>query len=104
MSTAQTSLEAIFISHKRGQRRIHPNRSLLRVEGIKSRDTAQKFIGNAVISEYKKDGQTYINKGMITNAHGNSGVLRAKFERNLPPQMVGKKVYLKLYKVEDLSY
>ncbi|KCZ76035.1 hypothetical protein H311_02975, partial [Anncaliia algerae PRA109] len=104
MTTANTSLEAIFVSHKRGLRRIHPNRSLIRVEGLKNKNLASNFVGNAVISEYKKEGQLFINKGIITRVHGNSGVLMAKFERNLPPQMVGKKVFVKLFKVEDLSY
>lgn len=100
----QTAIPATFISHMRGRRIVHPNHSLLRIEGVKSREDAKFFLGNGVVSLYELGGKKMANRGRIRRLHGNSGVVAAKFERNLPPNKIGTEVFVKLYKVEDDDY
>ena len=101
-SLIDTSIPAIFVSHKRALDVIHPELSLLRINNVTDRLTAQKYIDNAVIFVYKnKNEETIYNRGVITKVHGNKGVVRARFERNLCPKAIGSTVYVKLYKIEE---
>lgn len=92
-----TTIPATFISHKRGQRRVHPNHALLRIAGISTRADAEFFLGNGVSAAAD-------NHGRITRVHGNSGVVAAKFTRNLAPNRIGTDVAVKLYKVASDDY
>lgn len=61
---------------------------LIEVEGVDSREQAEKLVGKHVV--YKtKNGEI---KGEIASAHGNSGVVRAIFERGLPGQALSQTV------------
>lgn len=98
------AIPAIFVSHKRGQRKVYPTHSLLRIENVNTRADAEFFLGNGVVSQYEVDGNKMENRGRICRLHGNSGVLAAKFEKNLPPKSIGEEVFVKLYKVEEDEY
>ncbi|ELA40951.1 uncharacterized protein VICG_01981 [Vittaforma corneae ATCC 50505] len=97
-----TTIPAVFVSHKRGLDVIHPERALLRINNVNNKETASKYIKNAVLFIYtNKKGETIYNNGVITRVHGNKGVVRAKFERNLCPKAIGQVVLVKLYKLEN---
>lgn len=89
------AIPAIFVSHKRSQRKIYPKYAILKINNVKDRDTAKKYVSNCV--EYVRNGKK--NIGVITRAHGNSGVVLARFKRNLPPQDIGNEVGVKLWKM-----
>ena len=88
---------ATFVSFRRSKRIIKPNQALLEIQGVVSKEEAQFYAGKKVASVWKSDKHEIINWGVITQPHGNSGVVRAKFEKNLPPQMLGKQVRVMLY-------
>lgn len=85
------TIPALFTSHKRSQRKVYPRYSLLKINNVKDRASAKNYIGNAVL--YKD------NQGVITRVHGNSGVVMARFKRNLPPQAIGSEIQVCLWKV-----
>ncbi|KAH0794524.1 ribosomal protein L35Ae [Histomonas meleagridis] len=106
MSTQEPKLwvSAVFTSFRRSKRQINPNQALLQISGVNSKEEAQFYVGKKVASYVKakvgKDGKkidAHINWGVITQPNGNSGVVRAKFDRNLPPIMLGKKVRVMLF-------
>lgn len=95
-----TTVQAVFVSHKRALDVVHPEISLLRINNVNNKETAAKYIRNAVLFVYtNKQGETIYNSGVITKVHGNKGVVRAKFERNLCPKSIGQIVFVKLYKI-----
>ena len=69
------------VQFRRGKKTITERHFLIEVSGVKTKKDAEKFVGKEVIwnSPAKK-----IIKGKIASTHGNSGVLRAIFEKGLP--------------------
>lgn len=92
-------VNAIFTSFRRNKRQLNPAQALLKIEGVNSKEEAQFYVGNKVASPIKSskvEGKTE-NWGVITQVHGNSGVVRAKFDRNLPPSFLGSNVRVFLF-------
>ena len=97
MSEPKLYVPATFTSYRRSKRHLNVNQALLQIEGVNSKEEAQWYIGKKVASVYKKGKEQIINWGVITKEHGNSGIVRAKFDRNLPPLMLGKTVRVMLF-------
>lgn len=104
MSEPKLWVPATFVSFRRNKRTINPNQALLNIQGVNSNEEAKWYVGKKVASIVKakvnKDGsktEEHINWGVITKEHGNSGVVRAKFDRNLPPVALGSQVRVMLF-------
>ena len=82
------------VQFRRGRKRIKPRQFLLEVDGVDSRDKAEKFVGKMV--EWKSEGKkSKLILGKIASAHGGKGVVRAIFEKGLPGQAIGTNVEIK---------
>ncbi|KAI5184416.1 large subunit ribosomal protein L35Ae [Nematocida homosporus] len=98
------TIPATFISPRRGQRRTYDKTSLLRIDSVVTREQAKRYIDHGVeayIAKTKVQASGFkerVVRGIITGVHGNSGVLRAKFEKSLTPSQMGSYVYVTLYK------
>ncbi|RLI98130.1 MAG: 50S ribosomal protein L35ae [Candidatus Aenigmatarchaeota archaeon] len=81
---------ATILSFRRGRHTQTMNQFLLEVKGIDTRAKASSYIGRRVVwtSPGRLKKQIF---GKITTAHGNSGVLRARFSRGLPGTAIGSK-------------
>ncbi|CAG9317241.1 unnamed protein product [Blepharisma stoltei] len=97
---------AVFLGYRRGITLQNENQSLLRVEGVKTKEDAKWYIGKRVAYVYrahtaqtKKNKQTKYRsiQGKVIAAHGTNGVVRARFSHNLPSQAIGKLVRVMLY-------
>jgi large subunit ribosomal protein L35Ae len=84
-------MKATIIQFRRGRHRIHERHFLLEV-GAKNREEAGKFSGKEV-SWTSPSGK--VIKGKISGSHGNSGVIRAIFEKGLPGQAIGQEAEVK---------
>ncbi|KAI5171374.1 large subunit ribosomal protein L35Ae [Nematocida sp. LUAm3] len=99
----RVSIPATFISYKRSQRKVYPRYALLRIENVTTKEQADKYLGRGVemyIPKTKVQPSGYKERvvmGYISRTHGNSGVLRARFEKNLSASYLGTQVYVKLY-------
>jgi large subunit ribosomal protein L35Ae len=86
-------VNAVFTSFRRNKRNINPNQALLKIDGVNSKEEAAFYVGKKVAAPYKgTDKSKDFNYGTVTQAHGNSGIVRAKFDRNLPPALIGTQV------------
>ena len=82
-------MEAVIV-HFRGSRRVkRSNQMVVLVNGVDSREKAGKLVGRKVVWKSSAGKQLV---GKITNIHGNSGALRARFDTGMPGQSIGTKV------------
>lgn len=65
------------------------NHMIIEVDGVTSRDNAQKLVGKKVT--YTTESGKHL-LGKVAAAHGNNGVVRAIFETGMPGQSLGKEV------------
>jgi large subunit ribosomal protein L35Ae len=81
-------MKATIVNFRRNRHTTSSNHMIIAVEGVDSRDKAEKLVGKEVVyATGKKD-----IKGKIASAHGNNGAIRAIFETGMPGQCLGKQV------------
>ncbi|QKX57428.1 uncharacterized protein TRUGW13939_04540 [Talaromyces rugulosus] len=90
------------LSYQRGKRNTNPNTSLVKIEGVDDVSAANFYLGKKVAFVYRAKREVQGSKirviwGKVTRPHGNSGVVRAQFRHNLPPQTFGATVRIMLY-------
>lgn len=100
-------VKAVHLGYKRNRRNQHVNQSRLQIEGVKDRKDTDFYMGKRVAYVYKapKPKKTHSGSmsryrvmwGRITTAHGDNGIVRAKFRKNLPPTSIGKQLRVMLY-------
>jgi large subunit ribosomal protein L35Ae len=91
-----------FIGFRGGRRNTYHHTSLLQIDGVKDTESAKYYLGKKVAFIYKakvaKAGSKFrVVWGKVTVNHGNAGVVRAKFRKNLDPKNIGSTVRVMLY-------
>ncbi|KAJ7565902.1 hypothetical protein O6H91_02G080100 [Diphasiastrum complanatum] len=91
-----------ILGYKRSKSNQYPNTSLIQIEGVNTKEEVNWYLGKRVAYVYKaktkKNGTLFrCTWGCIARAHGASGVVRAKFRKNLPPASLGGRVRVFLY-------
>ena len=87
-------MEATIVNFRMARHHTKGNHIILSIEGVNTREKANAFVGKEVVWKTPGSKQKEIH-GKIVAAHGNSGALRAIFEKGLPGQALGKKVIIK---------
>jgi large subunit ribosomal protein L35Ae len=75
----------------------NPNVSLIQVEGVQTTKDAQFYLGKRIAYVYRAQREINGSKvrviwGRIARTHGTSGVVKARFRKNLPPKSFGATV------------
>ncbi|XP_072980697.1 large ribosomal subunit protein eL33w isoform X1 [Typha angustifolia] len=76
--------------------------SLVQIEGVNTKEEVSWYCGKRMAYIYKAKTKTKGSHyrciwGKVARPHGNSGVVRAKFKSNLPPESMGGKVRVFMY-------
>ncbi|GAM18257.1 hypothetical protein SAMD00019534_014320 [Acytostelium subglobosum LB1] len=93
----------VVLGYRRSQATQYPNISLVKIEGVNTRTDSRFYLGKRVclarrVKKTPKNPQGYkIIWGKVSKSHGSSGVVQARFPRNLPPKAMGAKVRVMLF-------
>lgn len=95
-------VKARHLSYQRGKRNTNPNTSLVQIEGVSSSKDTTFYLGKRVAFVYRaktlrQGSKIRVIWGKVTRPHGNSGLVRAKFRKNLPPTSFGASLRVMLY-------
>merc|ERR1711869_109610 len=101
-SSSRLYVRDLFLGYKRSKANQHTNMALLKLEHVECTKDATWYLGKRVAYVYKAKTEKQGGKfrciwGKVVRPHGTSGVVRAKFQKNLPPAAMGGKVRVILY-------
>lgn len=90
------------ISYQRSKSVTNPNVSLIQIEGVAAAKDAKFYLGKRIAYVYRAPKEIRGSKirviwGKVTRTHGNNGLVRANFKKNLPPKTFGASVRIMLY-------
>ncbi|MFC1691278.1 50S ribosomal protein L35ae [Nanoarchaeota archaeon] len=82
-------MEATIVNFRGGRHTQKDNYMILSISGVADKEKAAALVGKNVVFETSAGNKI---TGQIKAAHGNSGAVRAKFEKGMPGQSLGQKV------------
>jgi large subunit ribosomal protein L35Ae len=95
-------LLSFLLLSNRGLRNQYSHTSLIKIQGLQDKKDVDFYLGKKIAYIYK--GKTLKNNskfrviwGKVTRAHGNNGLVRAKFAKNLPAEAISASVRVMLY-------
>merc|ERR1740138_370836 len=94
--------KGVILGFKRSKSNVYPNTTLLKIDGVRTREDTQYYLGKRVAYVFKakrevKNSKYRVMWGKVRRPHGNSGVVRAKFSKAIPPKAFGAPCRVMMY-------
>eukprot|EP00434_Breviolum_minutum_P011525 symbB.v1.2.010161.t1/scaffold659.1/size175721/2 len=94
--------KGVILGYKRSKSNCYSNCTLLKIDGVRTKEDTQFYVGKRVAYVYKAKKELQGSKfrvmwGKVRRSHGNSGVVRAKFGKSIPPKAFGAACRVMLY-------
>merc|ERR1719161_2763898 len=94
--------KGIICGYKRHKNNVYPSCTLLKIDGVRTKEDTNFYLGKRCAYVYKANREVKGSKfrvlwGKVRRAHGNSGMVRAKFRKNVPPRAFGAPCRIMLY-------
>ncbi|RKO97987.1 ribosomal protein L35Ae [Caulochytrium protostelioides] len=91
-----------ILSFQRSKRNVKEHTSILSIDNVNTQHDVRFYLGKRVAYVYKADkaingSKVRVMWGKITRPHGNSGKVRAKWAKNIPPKAFGAPCRIMLY-------
>ncbi|RME31537.1 50S ribosomal protein L35ae [Candidatus Woesearchaeota archaeon] len=83
-------MQGVISSYRRSRHVTSNNQVIVHVEGVDSKEAAEKLVGKKVTWNTGKRALT----GEVSAAHGNKGAVRVRFATGMPGQCLGQTVSL----------
>mmetsp|Transcript_8167 Transcript_8167/g.19224 ORF Transcript_8167/g.19224 Transcript_8167/m.19224 type:complete len:132 (+) Transcript_8167:172-567(+) len=92
----------VILGPKRSKSNVYPNRTLVKIDGVRTREDTRFYLGKRIAYIYKaktlkRSSKYRIMWGKVMRPHGNSGVVRTKWRKNIPPKAYGATCRVMLY-------
>merc|ERR1712154_297855 len=92
------AMDGTVLSYRRSRVQQRRNYVLIKVDDCETKEQAKGLCGKKVVYVYRtKSNERRMMKGKVNRTHGNSGVIRAKFVRNMPASSFGERCKVLLY-------
>ena len=82
-------MDGVIKNFRRGRNTQQNNQIIIELKSVKGKRAAGQLIGRKV---KWKTSSGKILTGQISGAHGNSGAVRARFDKGFPPAGLGTKI------------
>nr|CCA15532.1 DEAD/DEAH box RNA helicase putative [Albugo laibachii Nc14] len=95
-------VKGVFLGYKRGLRNQYSHTALIKIQSLQDKKDVDFYLGKKIVYIYKGKNMKNNTKyrtiwGKVCRAHGNNGVVRAKFAKNLPAEAMSASVRVMLY-------
>mmetsp|Transcript_62476 Transcript_62476/g.99055 ORF Transcript_62476/g.99055 Transcript_62476/m.99055 type:complete len:123 (-) Transcript_62476:45-413(-) len=94
--------KGVITGYKRSKSNTYPTCTLIKIDGVRTKEDTKFYHGKRVAYVYKakkevKNSKYRVLWGKVRRAHGNAGMVRAKFRKNMPPRAFGAPCRIMLY-------
>mmetsp|Transcript_62678 Transcript_62678/g.123922 ORF Transcript_62678/g.123922 Transcript_62678/m.123922 type:complete len:125 (-) Transcript_62678:85-459(-) len=92
----------ILLGYKRSKSNCYATTTLVKIEGVRTREDTQFYLGKRVAYVYKaktaiRNSKFRVTWGKVRRAHGNSGIVRTAWSKNISPRAFGAQCRVMLY-------